>query len=70
MQNDIIEYPSLEALGVNKVIDAKDIWLMLSEWLGTRITENEPIVPVGDDKTRIKSAGFDLKTSFRHRKNE
>lgn len=58
--------PSLQALGINKQVPAKDIWLLLSDWLGQRITEKEPIVPVGDDKTRIISAGFDLKTSFRH----
>jgi len=59
------EFPSLLELGVNKEIEAKEIWIMLSEWLGNRITEQEPIVPVGDDKVRILSAGFDLKTSFR-----
>lgn len=60
------EFPCLLELGVNKQIEAKDMWIMLSEWLGNRITENEPVVPVGDDKVRILSAGFDLKTSFRH----
>jgi len=60
------EFPSLKELGVNKVIDAIDLWILLSEWLGNRITEKEPIVPIGDDKTRILSAGFDLKTSFRN----
>ena len=53
-------------LGVNKHIDAKDIWIMLSEWLGNKVTQNEPSIPIGDDKTRILNAGFDLKTSFRH----
>ena len=60
------EFPCLLELGVNKQIEAKDMWITLSEWLGNRITENEPVVPVGDDKVRILSAGFDLKTSFRH----
>lgn len=59
-------YPSLQELGVNKHIDAKDIWIMLSEWLGNKVTQNEPSIPIGDDKTRILNAGFDLKTSFRH----
>ena len=60
------EFPSLLELGINKQIEAKDMWIMLSEWLSTRVTEKEPVVPVGDDKVRILSAGFDLKTSFRH----
>lgn len=62
------EFPSLQELGVNKVISAHDMWILLSEWLGARITEKEPSVPIGDDKIRIQSAGFDLKTSFRNTK--
>jgi hypothetical protein len=60
------DFPSLVELGVNKVISAHDIWILLSEWLANKITENEPIMPIGDDKVRIVSAGFDLKTSFRN----
>lgn len=60
------EFPCLISMGVSKQIDAKDMWIMLSEWLSNKVTENEPIVPVGDDKVRILSAGFDLKTSFRY----
>lgn len=59
------KFPSLLELGVNKEIEAQEIWLMLTEWLSNKVTENEPIVPTGDDAIRIKSAGFDLKTSFR-----
>jgi hypothetical protein len=58
-------FPCLKELGINKHLKAEELWLMLSEWLSNRITEKEPIVPVGDDKTRIMAAGFDLKTSFR-----
>ena len=61
-----VEFPSLLELGASKLIDPIDIWILLSEWLGQRVTEKEPEVPVGDDKVRILSAGFDLKTSFRH----
>jgi len=60
------EFPKLEVLKIPSVLSAHDIWNMLSQWLGERVTEKEPIVPVGDDKVRILSAGFDLKTSFRH----
>ena len=59
-------FPSLVELGVNKVIDAHTIWNELSNWLSNKITSSEPQQPVGDDKVRLLSAGFDLKTSFRH----
>jgi hypothetical protein len=61
-------FPNLSDIGINKQVDAKEIWVMLSEWLAERITEKEPSVPIGDDKTRILSHGFDLKTSFRNTK--
>jgi hypothetical protein len=61
-----MEYPKLDELGINKMIPAHDMWIMLTEWLGQRITRNEPQQPIGDDKVRLVSAGFDLKTSFRH----
>ena len=66
--NIITPYPKLQALEVNKVIPANDIWIMLSQWLSEQLTKNESKVPVGDDKSRILSHGFDLKQSFRHRK--
>lgn len=58
--------PILNEFGFHKVFNPHEIWVILSEWLGKQITKNEPVVPVGDDKVRILSAGFDLKTSFRH----
>jgi hypothetical protein len=58
----------LETLGIQTIIKPFDLWIMLSEWLGYMITQNEPSVPIGDDKIRVESHGFDLKTSFRHRK--
>lgn len=61
--------PILKDYNFDKVFKPEKIWIILSEWLGKRITKNEPIVPVGSDKVRILSAGFDLKTSFRHPKN-
>lgn len=60
------KFPLLRAVNMQKVFKPEQVWLMLSEWLGKRITKNEPIVPVGDDKVRIQAAGFDLKTSFRN----
>lgn len=64
----IIKHPNLIPTGIAHILPAHDIWLMLSEWLGKKVTENEKQVPIGDDKTRILSHGFDLKQSFRHRK--
>ena len=62
---DYIHHPILKNYSFNRVFDAEKIWIILSEWLSKNITRNEPQVPVGDDKVRIISAGFDLKTSFR-----
>lgn len=61
-----IKCPILKDYKVNKILPGKQVWLLLSEWLGKQITKKEPVVPVGDDKVRIISAGFDIKKSFRH----
>lgn len=50
---------------IDFILDEKTCWLNLTQWLSDRISENEPEVPIGDDKTRIESHGFNLKTSFR-----
>lgn len=62
---DVYKYPILNDYGIVKHIPPEEVWHSLYNWLSLRITRNEPIVPVGDDKVRIKAAGFDLKTSFR-----
>lgn len=59
-------FPILSEYGVGKILSAEKIWQELSQWLSKQITKNEPVVPVGDDATRIKSAGFDIKTSFKN----
>jgi hypothetical protein len=58
-------YPQLEQLGIAKVLKPHDIWIELSNYLSNQLTKNEKEVPIGDDKVRIQSHGFDLKTSFR-----
>lgn len=63
------KFPRLTDMNINKVISAHDMWLMLSQWLAEQLTKNEPSVPIGDDKIRIQSHGFDLKDSFRNTKN-
>lgn len=62
----ISPYPKLEALGINKIIDAKTLWNELSDFLSMKKQEVEKSVPIGDDNLRIESHGFDLKTSFRN----
>lgn len=63
---EAVPYPRLEQYGIQKALNPHDAWLALSEWLGIQISKKEPEMPVGDDKVRIVSAGFDLKTSFRN----
>ena len=67
--NEYLEFVILKELNIASFVDAKTCWLWLNEWLSKRVTKNEPDVPIGDDKIRIKSAGFDLKKSFRKRKD-
>lgn len=66
LRGDYVKNPILKEYSVHKVFSAFQIWQILSEWLGKQISKKEPIVPVGDDKTRLISAGSDPKTSFRH----
>lgn len=58
-------FSRLSDMDFHKVYTAEQLWILLSEWLGRRITDKEPTVPIGDDSIRIQSHGFDLKTSFR-----
>lgn len=65
MYGSIYRFPILRDLGIPSALPPEQVWQILSAWLGQVVTKSEPIVPVGDDKVRIQSAGFDLKTSFR-----
>lgn len=60
----IAENPKIQGLKLDNVT----IYRAIYDYLSFQKTLNEKKVPVGDDKTRIQSAGFDLKKSFRHRK--
>ncbi len=64
-KDEYIKNPILREYDIQVTLPAYDVWLYLSEWLGRQITLNEKEVPIGDDKTRILSHGFDIKTSFR-----
>lgn len=61
-------YPKLSDINIKSILSPHDIWILLSDYLSKKVTENEPEVPVGDDKIRIIAAGFDLKSSFRNNK--
>lgn len=58
-----ILFPKLENFKLAKMLPPKDIWILLSSFLASSIIE--PDVPIGSDKVRIESHGFDIKTSFR-----
>ncbi len=56
-----MRFPRLDVLGINKLISAKDMYLMLTAWLAPK----DVVVNRQTDKEKILSNGFDLKTSFR-----
>lgn len=58
-------YPILKDIGLASIITPHEIWIELTSYLGQLVTVNEPLVPIGNDKIRIQSHGFDAKTSFR-----
>ena len=62
---DWIKNPVLREWGMGSFVSAETVWLWLSEWLGNRISKSESDGLVGSDSVRIKSAGFDIKKSFR-----
>lgn len=62
----VCPYPRLDQYNVQKVMSPEALWLEMSNWFSQEITRKEATVPVGDDNVRILSAGFDLRTSFRH----
>lgn len=56
--------PILREYNIHKIYDAHTIWIMLSEWLAK---QKDKVIPSQQtDKEKIISAGFDLKSSFRH----
>ncbi len=65
--NDITsepQFPNLQSIDFNKYMDAKTIWLKISDWLSPK----DIPMPARPDKEKIISHGFDLKTSFRKTK--
>lgn len=60
----ICRYPKLSEMGINKIIPAQDIYLLLCEWLAPKDGESAPQT----DKEKIVANGFDTKDSFRNTK--
>lgn len=60
-----LKFPILKDWNVQKIFSAKEVWNILSEWLGKKIDKNLNKQSEASNNTKILSAGFDLKTSFR-----
>lgn len=58
--------PYLKDFDIQSILSPTKAWISIENFLGQIITSKEKEMPVGDDKIRIVSAGFDLKTSFRN----
>lgn len=63
-RSEYYKWPILKDTVIPSLISAHDMWIKLSEWLSNKIIE--PDQPIGSDKIRIESHGFDLKSSFRN----
>lgn len=60
----------LKTFGFQKVKDPFTALWEIEHWIDTHARPDDAVVPVGDDLTRLKSHGFDPKTSFRKPKME
>lgn len=63
-------WPELKAIKFQTVKDPYTALWELEHWYDTHARPDDAVVPVGDDLTRIKAAGFDTKTSFRKMKRD
>jgi hypothetical protein len=62
--------PVLQDVGFASIMSAEQCYQEISHFLGNVLRESPDIKPLVeiDDKYKIIGAGFDTKTSFRHRK--
>lgn len=67
---DLTIFPQLKALNFQTQKDPFSALWELEHWFDTHARPDDAVVPVGDDLTRLKSAGFDEKTSFRKPKEK
>lgn len=66
----IVKNPRLQTFGFQKVKDPFTALWEIDNWIDSHARPDDAVVPVGDDLVRIKSHGFDPKTSFRKAKRE
>jgi hypothetical protein len=66
----IVKNPRLQTFGFQKVKDPFTALWEIENWIDSHARPDDAVVPVGDDLVRIKSHGFDPKTSFRRAKRE
>lgn len=66
------QVPNLGALGLGKVLPAKQVYQEIEYFMSNLIYENPDTQPPAEvsDKDKIKQHGFDLKTSFRRGKTK
>ncbi len=75
-QRDIVvvdpKVPMLQAYGMNELFPPEMLYQELAYYVANTINESPDVQPAGkppmSDKEKITSHGFDLKQSFRHRK--
>jgi hypothetical protein len=61
--------PRLKDYGFEKIVDPFTAFQEISMYLANILVEQKDVISI-DDKHRLEQHGFDLKQSFRHRKNE
>ena len=59
------KFPILSLLNLQKFLPPEKIFLILSDWLSSQITESEKLIDKRNDTLKLESKGFDKKTSFR-----
>jgi len=69
-QMDLVVFPELKSMNFQTQKDPFSALWELEHWYDTHARPDDAKVPVGDDLTRLKSAGFDAKTSFRKPKEK
>ncbi len=59
------EFPNLEEIGLAKIIDPLTMYTETVNFISSHFTDTGEVATVMDNKSKIVSHGFDLKTSFR-----
>lgn len=62
---EFVVWPNLKELDFHTAKDPYTALWEIEHWFDTHARPDEAVVPVGDDLTRLKAAGFDTKISFR-----